>query len=56
MLFFVLRVCSAAASSVCGLGRYGCTGSANDHGAASPDPPRAKEWDMDFGEPASQCT
>merc|ERR1740130_497852 len=32
---------------------YGCTGSAMHGGGASPDPPRATEWDMDFGQPAS---
>jgi len=35
---------------------YGCTGSANAKGGASPDPPRAKEWDMDFGgAPTAAC-
>lgn len=34
---------------------YGCTGSANHGGGASPDPPRAQEWDMDFGEPSAPC-
>jgi hypothetical protein len=34
---------------------YGCTGSAAAGGGASPDPPRAKEWDMDFGTPAKPC-
>jgi len=34
---------------------YGCTGSAAHGGASSPDPPRATEWDMDFGEPSGAC-
>ena len=33
---------------------YGCTGSAAAHGAASPDPPRATEWDVDFGAPSDK--
>ena len=45
-----------------GYGWYGCTGSAN-HGPANipypgyhiRDPPRAREWDMDFGEPTGAC-
>ena len=35
---------------------YGCTGSAMHGGGASPDPPRATEWDVDFGEPTAACT
>ena len=34
---------------------YGCTGSAAAGGGASPDPPRATEWDVDFGEPSAPC-
>ena len=34
---------------------YGCTGSAMHGGGASPDPPRATEWDVDFGEPTGPC-
>merc|ERR1711907_491783 len=34
---------------------YGCTGSAMHGGGASPDPPRATEWDVDFGEPSGPC-
>ena len=34
---------------------YGCTGSAMAGGGASPDPPRATEWDVDFGEPTAAC-
>merc|ERR1740117_413503 len=35
---------------------YGCTGSASAGGGASPDPPRAKEWDVDFGAaPTAAC-
>ena len=45
-----------------GYGWYGCTGSAN-HGPANipypgyhvRDPPRAREWDMDLGEPTGAC-
>lgn len=35
---------------------YGCTGSAASGGAASPDPPRAKEWDVDYGAPTEVCS
>lgn len=35
---------------------YGCTGSAMHGGGASPDPPRATEWDVDFGEPTAACS
>jgi hypothetical protein len=35
--------------------RYGCTGSAMHGGGASPDPPRATEWDVDFGTPGAAC-
>jgi endo-1,4-beta-xylanase len=40
---------------------YGCTGSANDGGKGrypgyhDHDPPRAMEWDVDFGEPSGPC-
>jgi len=34
---------------------YGCTGSAAAGGGASPDPPRATQWDMDLGVPAGAC-
>ena len=45
-----------------GYGWYGCTGSAN-HGPGNipypgyhtRDPPRATEWDVDFGEPPAAC-